>query len=85
MTWWERGGLQGTYQKRKKNLVLQNKNKKMPILTTSSLRSLKKKKKKQDATRSSSIVKEALHSGSIIDYKFQELLQHLEQGHSSTC
>jgi hypothetical protein len=43
MTWWERDGrsknLQWTYQERKKNLVMQ----KMPILTTSSLRSLKKK------------------------------------------
>jgi hypothetical protein len=42
MTWWERGGriknLQGTYQERKKNLIIQ----KMPILTTSSLRSMKK-------------------------------------------
>jgi hypothetical protein len=41
MTRWERGGrsknLQGTYKERKENLIMQ----KMPILTTSSLRSLK--------------------------------------------
>jgi hypothetical protein len=57
-TWWERGGrsknMQRTYQERKKNVVMQ----KMPILTTSSLRSLKKI---QDAAWSSCSVKGALY------------------------
>jgi hypothetical protein len=51
MTRWERGGrstnLQGTYKGRKENLVMQ----KMPILTSSSLRSLKKKFRTQRGLR----------------------------------